>query len=375
MSEFTIKSGDTGPSLLVTLYDGYPNPQNLTGTTVQMRMRAVGGGPLLIDAPAVIVGDPTLGNVEYQWQVGDTDEVGEFEVEWVVTFLGGAEQTFPPEGYTTVEVKPSLTSEFPLLPPLPTTCWPVDHGCCDEFDEYPLSVRSRADALAGQTLRMLTGYSVGGCPVLLRPCTRSCVGGATGWYYGGSTFQPHINTLGQWVNGCGCGSACGCTSLPTVHLGASVSRVIEVKVDGGHVPPSDYRLERGDRLVRLDGGTWPLTQDMALDDSEVGTFSVKVQYGAVVDGLGAYVAGVLACEFAKACAGKKCRLPVGVTNVTRQGVTMEMAAEAFPNGLTGIREVDAFIRRYNPHGLTRPSAVWSPDFITPNPQPVIDGGL
>lgn len=360
MSDFEIKSGDTGPALIATLHDENHEPVNLNGATVTMRMRSVNGGPLVIDSPATIVGSPLDGNVSYQWQAGDTDEVGNYEVEWDVLYLSGQSQTFPTEGYTTVTIIPSLVNELVPLPDLPDLCWPIDHGCCDDFDTYPDNVQARADALAAQTMRMLTGYSVGGCATTLRPCSVSCVSGSYGWDWSGGTFTPHINGLGQWVNACGCSGGCGCKALSTVHLG-NYGTVTEVKVDGDIVSPTLYRVQNGTDLVRLDGNLWPTCQDMALADTEVGTFSVKVQRGAPVDGLGAYAAGVLACEYAKACTGQKCRLPANATNVTRAGITMDLTSAAFPDGLTGIREVDLIIQRYNPHGLKMPSVVWSPD--------------
>jgi hypothetical protein len=360
---FSIKSGATAPALVVTLYDD-TTPLDLTGATVRMRMRRREGGALVVDSPATVL-TPTEGLVSYQWLPADTDEVGDFEVEFEVTFAGGAEQVFPADGYVMVNIEPSLTAEVAVLPDMPDSCWPVDHGCCDDFDTYPLSVQERADALASQTMRMLTGYSVGGCPVLLRPCTSTCASTSVGWYYNGGTFYPHIDALGRWVNACGCSYNCACSALSVIELGGIVGRVVQVKQDGVVVPTSAYRVDNGNRLVRLDGEVWPACQDMAAPDTAVGTLSVSVQRGALVDGLGAYAAGLLACEYAKACSGKKCRLPSGVTNVTRQGVTMEIASTAFPGGLTGIREVDIVIKRYNPHGLTRPSAVWSPDISTP----------
>jgi hypothetical protein len=70
---------------------------------------------------------------------------------------------------------------------------------------------------------------------------------------------------------------------------------------------------------------------------------------------------VLACEFAKACSGGKCRLPGGVTALARQGLSMEIVASMFAGGTTSIREVDAYVAQVNPHGLKTASAVWSPD--------------
>ena len=79
---------------------------------------------------------------------------------------------------------------------------------------------------------------------------------------------------------------------------------------------------------------------------------------------GECAAGVLACEFSKACAGGKCRLPSSVTGLTRQGVSFTMTTEMFPGGMTGIREVDAYLTTVNPNQLKVPSTVWSPDLPT-----------
>jgi hypothetical protein len=45
-----------------------------------------------------------------------------------------------------------------------------------------------------------------------------------------------------------------------------------------------------------------------------------------------------------------------------------MAPGAFPNGKTGVREVDAYLERWNPSGLrNRPAMAWSPDVDRPRP--------
>jgi hypothetical protein len=129
-------------------------------------------------------------------------------------------------------------------------------------------------------------------------------------------------------------------------------------VDGVVLDESEYFLD-GSTLVRV-GGEWPVTQNMDLPDTEVGTFSVTYLNSFPVDGLGAYAAGILACEYAKACSGGKCKLPSGVTEITRAGVTMTITSGAFPGGLTGIREVDAYIMAWNPTHLRSKPTVWSP---------------
>lgn len=362
MSHFQIKRGATGPSLLVQLFGAGDVPVNLTGATIVMRMKPRDGGPLVIDnAPATIFGDPLDGWVDYQWQPGDTDTVGEFDVEWDVTFAGGAKQTFPIDGYTEVDIDANLVSDpASTLPPLPDACWPVNEAACSELDEYPTGTRLRAIALAGHAMRMLTVGQVGGCPVTVRPCSVACASGYGS--YSAGIFTPHIAVSGQWVNGCGCASNCHHLGSKQINLPGHVGRIDSVKVDGVVVPPSAYRVDGGNALVRTDGEPWPVVQDMSLPDTEPGTFSVTYLPAYEVDGLGAWAAGVLACEFAKALsADKKCRLPSTVQTITRQGVSMTLAPGVFAGGVTGIMEVDVYIKAVNPHGLKSAPAVWSPD--------------
>lgn len=221
-------------------------------------------------------------------------------------------------------------------------------------------MQDRAKALAAQTMRALTAYRVGGCPVTVRPCKRGCVEGSAHWLWTGVTFRP-VAWGGQWVNSCGCNSTCSCGPLEEMALPAPVGRVDRVLVDGQPLPVTAYRVDNGNRLVRLDGGLWPVCQNMDKPDTEVGTMSVTYLNAYAVDGLGAYAAGVLACEYAKACAGAKCRLPSGVTDIARRGISMTITTGLFPDGVTGIREVDAYILRWNPNGLRMAPRVWSPD--------------
>jgi hypothetical protein len=55
-----------------------------------------------------------------------------------------------------------------------------------------------------------------------------------------------------------------------------------------------------------------------------------------------------------------------VTQVVRNGVTVTLAPGSFPNGKTGVREVDAYLERWNPSGRRGPPmTVWSPDLRRP----------
>ena len=241
------------------------------------------------------------------------------------------------------------------------SCWPVDTTVCDELTSLDAAKRDVAVALAAQTMRALTGYQVGGCPGTLRPCSVACAAGSPGWHWVNGTFVP-VNLSGTWVNvTCGCGWDCKHPAGTSVRLPGVVSYIEEVKVDGVVLAPTAYRVDNGNLLVRTDGQGWPTTQDMGKADTEVGTWSVTYGTGVPVDALGAHVAGMLACEYAKALGGKACSLPKSVTTITRQGITMQITPGAFPEGLTGIPAVDAYIVRWNPYRLKTPPEVWTPD--------------
>jgi hypothetical protein len=222
-----------------------------------------------------------------------------------------------------------------------------------------------AVAYATQSLRTLTGFRVGGCPITVRPCSISCFT-ASGLYSSGWT--PYINIYGNWVNGC-CGDTdCGHLGTAKIVLPGPVGEVVEILIDGVALDPDLYRVDNGDELIRLDGQPWPAVQDMLLTPDDVGTFAVTYLRGTPVDGLGARVAGILACEFAQAIQGLNCALPANVTSITRQGVSMEIGVGVFPGGVTGIREVDAYIERWNPGHLRAPVKIWSPDLRNPRVQ-------
>lgn len=266
------------------------------------------------------------------------------------------------------------------LPPFPDQCWPVDWACCAApatgmsspcgHDE---ETKVRAEALAGQTLRSLTGYRVGGCPITVRPCREGC--GPIAWTFDsyGASFQPGITIDGTWVNTpCGCTTDCSCTALCEVRLPGPVGYIESVRIDGTVIPETWYRVDNGNTLVWVGDPAqpemdckWPVCQDMAKPITEVGTFAVTYLRGIPVDGLGSFVAGILACEYAKACSGEACRLPRNVTGLARQGVAMQIEPASFSGGLTGIPEVDSYIRYWNPNLLKQPSKVWSPDVRRP----------
>ncbi|MCZ7536283.1 MAG: hypothetical protein M5T61_10385 [Acidimicrobiia bacterium] len=76
-------------------------------------MIPVGGGTAKVDAAAVNEqngdgSDGSKGDVSYAWVAGNTDTAGLFLGSWVVTFAGGAVQTYPNGGYVLIRITPAV---------------------------------------------------------------------------------------------------------------------------------------------------------------------------------------------------------------------------------------------------------------------------
>lgn len=237
------------------------------------------------------------------------------------------------------------------------SCVPYDAdlSCCDEWNTYDPHTQCRAVTMAWDILRLLSGGQVGNCPVLLRPCLQEpCNECSTRW------MDPHILD-GEWVNTPCYGNNCSCGELCEIVLPGKVADIWSITIDGCQVDANTYRVDNFNRLVRTNGECWPSCQYLDRPPEQEGTMAVWYIPGVTPNASGMWAAGILACEVAKACMGQKCRLPASVTSITRQGVSMTMDEGMFSNGLTGIREVDVYLKTINPNGLMIPSTVWSPD--------------
>jgi hypothetical protein len=105
----TIKSGDTRHALKAILKDISGNPVDLTDCRVEFRM-AVPGQPAVIDRVAHVQ-DVTAGEVWVVWAPGETDKSGIYRAEFQVTYSDGRKETFPNNGYLSIQILSSLSKE------------------------------------------------------------------------------------------------------------------------------------------------------------------------------------------------------------------------------------------------------------------------
>lgn len=230
--------------------------------------------------------------------------------------------------------------------------WPIIWP--DGTEPSDPNIKELSELYASVSMTALTLHRVGGNPVTIMPSRNRHV---AGWYsthsldgYWFSAFYPgpvypsaeDLHTLSSIVES------------EAIDLPGPVADVSEVRVGGVVLDPSKYRVEDGRWLVRTDDGYWPRQAD---------DFTVTYLNSYPVNQLGAVAAGVMANEWRLLISRAKsgCRLPAAATTVQRQGITMEITRGMFPDGVTGIPEIDAYLMLFNPFGLKVAPRVYSPD--------------
>ncbi|TDB80949.1 hypothetical protein [Micromonospora sp. KC721] len=240
--------------------------------------------------------------------------------------------------------------------------WPLNTAACKGWDTIDEAVRMAATHLAVEVLWALSGRRFGLCSTRVRPCRRRDQDAWLRWEPW--LTLPYGSLAITW---CGCAwyGNCGCVPAACeVSLAGPVHDVTQVLVDGVVVPADAYVVQDRRWLVRVDGDCWPWTQDLTLSDNQPGTWAITYRRGVQVPLGGQIAAGQYACEVAKALTGDSaCRLPRRVQSLARQGVqaTFIDPAQLAKDGMTGLPEVDQWLRVVNPNRLPRDSVVWSPD--------------
>lgn len=321
-----------------------------------------------------VVGPTTADIIELECTVdnfGVYRYLGTFPVDpslspYLITWEGASGSD--PAIITTASEEILVSASIPAVPSGsgPCTDWITEEdvaACCsveassgDIFAEVIGPAQSLLYELSGRKYAGLCG------PVTVRPCRDNCAcfpAQRLAYASGGS----RLLWTGEWWGSPGCG--CGCLSQVKL-AGYPVQEIAEVKIDGEVIAPSEYRLDEQRYLSRLNNTYWPACQDMSLDDTEEGTFSVSYFYGEEPPALGVSAAAQLACELYKECDTGECALPKGTTRVTRQGIVIEKLAFSSwgysreRGWHTGLPLVDAFLSAYNPSALIRRPTFWAP---------------
>jgi hypothetical protein len=106
MSEFVIKRGDLEPPLVI---DVSGSTGDLNGVVSWRVIGKIGALPVFVDtSPDVTVTSPTTAVVTHEWVAGETDVVGDMNIETEAMWPDNRPQTFKPCGFNTVEVCPDL---------------------------------------------------------------------------------------------------------------------------------------------------------------------------------------------------------------------------------------------------------------------------
>lgn len=217
-------------------------------------------------------------------------------------------------------------------------------------------------------------------PVTVRPCKDVCGCWGGNYQFGGYTWV-WLSWQGAYGWSNEQGGTCGCGYISRVKLGDyPVREIVEVKIDGAVLPltyedgPPTYRLDKWRFLTRMDNpaqpdvqAMWPQCQNLTLDDTQNGTFSITYTYGVDPPVGGMQAAAQLACQLSLALSGKACQLPAGAATITKNGVTINRGLLATwgydpkKGWATGLALVDAFLNTWNPAGLRRRGAIWTPD--------------
>lgn len=256
----------------------------------------------------------------------------------------------------------------------PCSAWASieDMELMPDFDpDDLLEPQIKLDALQAATniLYRLSGKQFPGlCTATIRPCRRASWNplGTFGW---SSNYSASYGWSSSWgVCGCDSYSACNCSGISQIELGAAnIVSIQSVKVDGTTLSASTYRIDNGRLLVRTDGKTWPTSQDLSQPSSATNTFEVSFTYGHSIPSEIKHMCARYAYELCKSYRNAdNCLLPERITQVTRQGTSMVLIdPQAFIEaGKVGIREIDQWLYSVNPYARMQSASILGPDEIS-----------
>ncbi|MFA5306114.1 MAG: BppU family phage baseplate upper protein [Candidatus Babeliales bacterium] len=109
-----MKQGNLFPFEYILQYDD-GTPIDLSGATVTITMTLDGASSPTVDAETCGIVDATAGKIKYTWQSGETNDVGMYIIEFLVTFVDTSTLSVPSGDIIWMFIMPSLTAT--VVPP------------------------------------------------------------------------------------------------------------------------------------------------------------------------------------------------------------------------------------------------------------------
>lgn len=107
--DVTIKRGDTRHAIRAVLKNTQGTPVNLSGCSVSFHMAPLGRPPTI--SRQVDIHDAEGGEVWVVFAPGETDISGVYRAEFRVAYGDGRKETFPNDGYLSIQILGNLSKE------------------------------------------------------------------------------------------------------------------------------------------------------------------------------------------------------------------------------------------------------------------------
>lgn len=105
ISKKELTKGDLQPFYFVAIKDSNDDPVDITGATIYCTMRAEDGTKKINrQTIGITITDGAKGEFEYEWQSGDTDTVGMYDIKFEVDPAAGGIFTEPAAGAERAQV-------------------------------------------------------------------------------------------------------------------------------------------------------------------------------------------------------------------------------------------------------------------------------
>lgn len=203
--------------------------------------------------------------------------------------------------------------------------------CTYDGDDHDLILA--AIGAASDILYVLSGGRVTGwCEKTFRPLRRVCAPEDDPWY--------------------------GLFGVTVIPLPENLISVQQLKIDGVVQAPSTYGLI-DNRYLFMREGSFPVSNDLRLDDTETGTWSLTIEFGYMPD----WLAIAATQEITLQLLAENSRNPGylrGVTSASVQGASVNLDPIAADMADKGMPQLQRFLSVHAPHGGL-PVGVWTPE--------------